>query len=169
MRIFPALRSPLALSANHLTLSHVKVRSVSATRVIDAPAQDIFDLLADPRRHREFDGSDSVLEVRTAPERLFKGATFAMSMRIIVPYHVTNTVVVFNEPVAIAWHHFAKYVWRYDLAEMPGGTRVTESFNYDRPTAFIISALGWPEKNRLAMEKSLAEIERIVSSTPPES
>jgi uncharacterized protein YndB with AHSA1/START domain len=143
----------------------VKVRSVSVTRVIDATPQAIFDLLADPRRHGEFDGSDSVLDVRRSPERLSLGATFEMSMRIVVPYHVTNTVVVFNEPRSIAWHHFAQFVWRYDLAAVPGGTRVTESFNYDRPWALVIIALRWPERNRRAMNETLAAIERLLSPT----
>ncbi|MGD0054799.1 MAG: SRPBCC family protein [Acidimicrobiales bacterium] len=143
----------------------MKVRSVSASRLIDAPAQAIFDLLADPRRHHELDGSTSVRAVRDAPARLSLGATFSMSMRIVLPYRVTNTVVVFDEPRAIAWQHWAQFIWRYDLAEEGGATRVTESFDYDRPWAWTIIALRWPQKNRAAMEETLATIERIVSPT----
>ena len=143
----------------------MKVRSVSASRVIGAPPAAIFDLLADPRRHHEFDGSTSVLHVRDAPARLSLGATFSMSMRIGLRYHVTSTVVVFDEPHAIAWQHFAQFLWRYDLVEVPGGSRVTESFDYDRPWAFVIVALGWPQRNRRAMEATLAAIERILSPT----
>ena len=145
----------------------MKVRSVSVTRVIDAAPQAIFDLLADPRRHGELDGSGSVRAVRDSPERLSLGATFQMSMKIVVDYRVTNTVVVFNEPTAIAWHHFAQFVWRYDLAPVPGGTRVTESFNYDRPWAFVIIALRWPERNRRAMHGTLEAIERILNPPAP--
>ena len=44
---------------------------VSRTREINAPAEEIFELLADPRRHHEFDGSGSVQAANVnAPARL---------------------------------------------------------------------------------------------------
>ena len=44
---------------------------VSGTRDIAAPAQVIFDLLADPKRHAEIDGSDMVQAARpSGPESL---------------------------------------------------------------------------------------------------
>jgi uncharacterized protein YndB with AHSA1/START domain len=140
-----------------------KVRSVSVSRLINAPASTIFELLADPRRHHELDGSSSVINVRKAPVRLFLGAKFSMDMKIRVPYSVRNTVSAFEESRLISWHHFAQFVWRYDLEEVPDGTRVTESFNYDRPWAFVIIWLGWPERNRRAMEATLERINDIVT------
>jgi len=142
----------------------VKVRSVSATRVIRAPATKIFELLADPRRHRDFDGSSSVVKVKKGPPRLFLGAKFSMDMKMHVGYHVNNVVVAFEESRCIAWHHFAQFVWRYDLEEVPGGTRVTESFNYDRPWALGIIWLGWPERNQRAMQATLERIDELVTS-----
>jgi hypothetical protein len=121
-------------------------------------------LLADPRRHLEFDGSSTVVKVKRAPQRLSKGATFSMDMKIHVPYFVKNTVSEFEENKVIAWHHFAQFVWRYDLEEVPNGTKVTESFNYDRPWAFVIIWLGWPERNRQAMVATLERIGRIVTT-----
>jgi hypothetical protein len=141
-----------------------KIRSVSASRVINAPASAIFALLANPRRHSEFDGSSTVVKVKQAPERLAKGATFSMDMKIHVPYFVKNTVSDFEENKVIAWHHFAQFVWRYDLEEVPGATRVTESFNYNRPWAFVIIWLGWPEKNRRAMVATLERISEILTT-----
>jgi hypothetical protein len=119
--------------------------------------------LATPRRHSEFDGSSTVLKVKRAPERLTKGATFSMDMKIHVPYFVNNTVCEFEEDKVIAWHHFAQFVWRYDLEEVPGGTKVTESFNYDRPWAFAIIWMGFPESNRRAMVATLERISEIVT------
>jgi uncharacterized protein YndB with AHSA1/START domain len=54
-------------------------------RVIAAPPEKIFDLLADPRRHRDIDGSGTVHEAKNAPERLALGSTFGMSMRVGIP------------------------------------------------------------------------------------
>ena len=141
-----------------------KVRSVSASRVIAAPPAAIFDLLADPRQHATFDGSGTVLEVKRAPKRLTLGAKFSMNMKMGVGYFVRNTVVAFEENRCIAWHHFSQFVWRYDLDEVPGGTKVTESFNYDTPWSFVITWSDWPKKNRRSMEATLERIASIVTA-----
>jgi hypothetical protein len=143
----------------------VKSRSVSVTRVVHAAPAEIFALLADPRRHHEIDGSSTVLDVLDAPPRLYLGATFSMSMRIGARYKVRNTVCDFEESRTIAWHHFARFIWRYDLEDLGGATRVTESFDYDRPWAFIIIALGWPERNRAAMHRTLERLEAVVTTS----
>jgi uncharacterized protein YndB with AHSA1/START domain len=142
----------------------MKVRSVRATRLINAPPAAIFNLLADPRRHVDFDGSTTVVDVVQGPARLYLGATFSMDMKMRVGYHVKNVVVAYEENKCIAWHHFAQFVWRYDLEEVPEGTKVTESFNYDKPWAFGIIWLGWPERNRQSMEATLERIDRLVTS-----
>jgi len=141
-----------------------KARRVCVTRVIPAPPRAIFDLLADPRQHARLDGSGTVRKVKKAPDRLSLGATFSMDMKIGVGYFTRNTVVAFEENKCIAWHHFAQFVWRYDLEEVPGGTKVTESFDYDRPWAFVIIWLGWPEKNRASMASTLERIASIVTA-----
>ena len=141
-------------------------RSVSAARVVAAPASAIFALLADPHRHATFDGSGSLREVREGPERLFLGATFAMNMKIGVSYFTRNVVVDFVENRCIAWHHFVHCVWRYDVEEVPGGTRITESFTYDNPAGLVVMAMGFPERNRRSMEASLKRLESLVTSSP---
>jgi len=87
-----------------------------------------------------------------------------MHMKMGLGYITRNRVVEFEENRRIAWHHFALFIWRYDLKEVEGGTLVTESFNYDRPWAFAIIALGFPEKNRAAMEVTLERLEAAVTS-----
>jgi uncharacterized protein YndB with AHSA1/START domain len=139
-------------------------RSISVSRVIHAPASRIFDLLADPRQHVRLDGSGSVSSVKDAPERLALGSTFSMHMKMGLGYVTRNRVVEFEENRRIAWHHFALFVWRYELEEVEGGTKVTETFNYDKPWAFVIIAMGFPERNRTAMEGTLEHLESIVTS-----
>jgi uncharacterized protein YndB with AHSA1/START domain len=139
-------------------------RTVSATRFIPAPPKAIFDLLADPRQHYAFDGSGSVVKVRKAPERLVLDAKFSMDMKIGIGYFVSNKVVAFEENKCIAWHHFAQFIWRYDLEEVPGGTQVTESFNYDKPWGLGIELVHKPEANLRDMEATLERIEKIVTA-----
>ena len=139
-------------------------RLISVSRLIPATPSRIFDLLADPRQHVRLDGSGSVTSVKKAPQRLALGSTFSMHMKLGLGYVTRNRVVQFQENRSIAWHHFALFVWRYDLEEVDGGTLVTESFNYDRPWAFVIIALGFPERNRAAMEGTLQRLETIVTA-----
>jgi uncharacterized protein YndB with AHSA1/START domain len=137
---------------------------VSTSRVIPAAPSAIFDLLADPRKHSTFDGSGSVVRVRKAPERLFLGAQFSMDMKLGLSYVVSNKVVAFEENKCIAWHHLAQFVWRYDLEEVPGGTKVTESFNYDKPWAFAITLWHKEQSNLRDMTATLERIETILTA-----
>ena len=95
---------------------------------------------------------------------MFRGAKFTMDMKLGVRYFTTNKVVVFEEGRAIAWHHFAQFVWRYDLEPVEDGTKVTESFNYDKPWGALIEKRGYAQRNRSSMEATLERIERIVTS-----
>jgi hypothetical protein len=85
-------------------------------------------------------------------------------MKTGLGYVTRNRVVEFEENRRIAWHHFAMFVWRYELEEVEGGTKVTETFNYDKPWAFAIIAMGFPERNRSAMEGTLERLESVVTS-----
>ena len=114
---------------------------VSVSRVVRATPQQNFDILVVPARHREIDGSNSVRDPLNAPERLFLGAKFSMSMRIVAPYRITNVVVEFDEPRRIAWRHFGGHVWRYILEPVEGGTLVTEQFDYATNKAPLLLAL----------------------------
>jgi hypothetical protein len=125
-------------------------------RFVPAEPQEIFDLLADPSQHVAIDGSGSVRAPTEAPERLSLGARFGMSMKIGVPYKITNEVVEFDEPGLIAWRHFGKHIWRYRLRPVEGGTEVTEEFEWGTarsPLALKLS--GTPKRNAKAIEATL--------------
>ena len=133
---------------------------VSETRLIPAPAAEIFALLADPRRHHEIDGSGSVQSAQDdAPARLSLGATFGMSMRLGVPYKITNTVVEFEEGKRIAWRHFGGHIWRYVLEPVDGGTTVTEQFDYRTSKSRLgLKLAGYPARNRASIVKTLERL-----------
>ena len=138
-------------------------RVITATKFIAQPAQKIFDILADPTKHPLLDGTKSVLSVKSAPARLSLGAKFSMNMLVKRKYSTTNTVSSFEEGRVIAWHHWARFVWRYDLVPVEGGTQVTESFDYNRPWGFTIEKVGFIERNQRGMEQSLELLEQLVS------
>jgi uncharacterized protein YndB with AHSA1/START domain len=115
---------------------------VSAERVIAAPPEAIFDLLADASRHLDLDGSGQLRGATSAtPERLTLGATFGMSMHMGVGYSMVNTVIEFEENRRIAWqsklagrwgHWLGGRIWRYELEPVGGGTLVRESWDISR-------------------------------------
>src|SRR5690242_12213082 len=111
-------------------------RCRSSQITIAADPTTVFDVLADPAQHPLFDGSDSVKGRISGPPRLYLGSKFAMRMQLVAPYLVRSTVVEYDEDRRIAWRHPARHIWRYELAPVDGGTRVTESFDYRQaPTA----------------------------------
>lgn len=128
--------------------------------VVDASPKDIFDLLADPSRHNEIDGSGTVQQSKLdAPPRLSPGAKFGMKMKMGLPYTMTNTVVDFVENEVIAWRHLGRHVWRYTLEPVEGGTKVTEEFDW-RSAIFPpgLELANFPEKNAVSIEKTLTRL-----------
>jgi len=133
---------------------------VSRSTIVPAPAQMIFDLLADPRRHGEIDGSGSIQSAQIdAPERLSLDATFGMQMKIGVRYKITNTVVEFEEGKTIAWRHFGGHIWRYILEPVDGGTKVTEQFDWNKSKSPLVLKLRKsPQDNAKSIEKTLENV-----------
>lgn len=144
-------------------------RHVSTSRVIAAPAQDIFEVLADPAKHSIIDGSGSLVEAKGNPPRLFLGAKFGMKMS----FHATmrNKVVEFEDGKQIGWRHIGQHVWRYELETVDGGTKVTETFDWrPSPLPCLLEGQKIPTKNLASMEKTLERLDTYVTTgNVPES
>lgn len=142
-------------------------RRVSCSRIIDADANTIFDLLADPQKHSLFDGSDTVVSSSPAnADRLELGSRFGMRMKLGVPYRITNEVVEFKEDELIAWRHFGHHVWRYELEPTGDGkTLVTESFDWStaRVPKFY-EVVGYAERNKTNIENSLLRLQEAAEA-----
>jgi hypothetical protein len=140
-----------------------KDQSTSASRLIEAPADAIFAILVDPARHAEIDGSGTVRGSKDAsPELLKMGSKFGMKMKLVVPYGMRSTVVEFEENKLIAWAHFGKHRWRYELEELDGSTMVTET--YDWSTALspkLLELTGYPKRTLPAIQKTLERLEAV--------
>lgn len=138
-----------------------KKRSVSVSRLIPAPADVIFDILANPARHPEIDGSGTVRSSKSEPdERLQMGSKFGMKMKLGVPYDIRNTVVEYEENHRIAWAHFGKHRWRYELEPTDGGTLVTETFDWSTSVLpMAIELMGYPKRHVPSMKTTLERLE----------
>jgi uncharacterized protein YndB with AHSA1/START domain len=143
-------------------------RRESAEITISSDPTTVFDVLADPAQHSLFDGSGSVKGQVSGPPRLYLGARFSMRMRIGAPYLTRNRVVEYEEDERIAWRHFARHLWRYELTPLDDSataTRVVESFDYaPAPAAAIYERIGIPDRNRKAMEATLQRLKVLIES-----
>ncbi len=133
---------------------------IQASRLVKATPQQIFELLADPRKHSLIDGSGSVQNARVnAPERLSLGAKFGMDMKIGLPYRITNEVVEFDEPKQIGWRHMGGHIWRYVLEPANGGTMVTEQFDWTHSKSpIVLKLMGAFDKNKKAIAATLERL-----------
>ncbi len=149
---------------------------VTVQRLIPAPAEAIFDLLADPGRHHEIDGSGTIVGARSAGERrLALGDSFGMDMDWGVNYATKNVVVEFEENRRIAWQTLApkrlSYVltgriWRYELEPVEGGTIVRETWDTRQealPSRYVVRAT-LTDLTRRNMEKTLQRIQDVVTA-----
>lgn len=145
-------------------------RVVSVSRVIKASPEAIFDVLADPARHAEIDGSGMVQNIRGESSRLQLGSTFGMDMKMgPLPYRISNTVKEFEENRLIAWAHLGGHRWRYELAptEVDGApaTEVTESFDWSTCNPVVgkgIELAGYPKKHPANMAATLERLAAVV-------
>ena len=144
----------------------------SVERIIAAPADEIFAVLADPARHCEFDGSGSVHDVAGTSERLHLGSVFGIHMKKGAKYTMDNTVVEFVDNELIGWEPRARSkivgilgggrIWRYELERVEGGTLVRETWDIRREQIrFLIRPLR--AKTIEGMTKSLEQLEALVT------
>jgi hypothetical protein len=79
-------------------------KPVEVSRRIEAPAAFIFEILANPQRHREFDGSDMLRGAVIDRQISGVGETFTMKMhRLGRDYLMLNYVVEFEPDRRIFW------------------------------------------------------------------
>lgn len=120
--------------------------TVSATIAIDASAETVFALLADPSRHAEIDGTGRVRESLDGERLTGSGQVFRVDMyhenHPDGCYEMANEVLAFERPSSISWRpgyesaprgelEFGGWVWRYDLIPLTSDqTEVTLSYDW---------------------------------------
>jgi hypothetical protein len=105
---------------------------VSYRAEVDAPVTELFAIVADPHRHGDLDGSGTVQDTVSGPDRLSPGAKFSVKMRLHgLPYRITSRVTEFAENSVVEWQHPAGHRWRWEFVALDADrTEVTETFDY---------------------------------------
>lgn len=148
--------------------------SQTVTREINAPAGDIFDLLTNPDRHSEFDGSGFVRSADKAQRIQAVGDTFRMNMvgdHMGGEYQTDNHVTGFQPGKLVAWKTAPAgteppgWEWMYELSsEGSGSTQVSLTYDWSKVTdKELLKKISFPLVSSDAMESSLASLASAVN------
>ena len=156
---------------------------VQVSRRIAAPAAVIFQILADPRRHLDLDGSGMLRGTRSEAAVSGLGDVFVMRMHFVRhgDYEMNNHVVEYEPGRRIGWEPAPGrghpdeasagarwgHRWSYDLApDGPGATIVTETYDCSRLPEDVRADMDdgrmWIE----AMTRTLERLDALCTARP---
>lgn len=148
----------------------------SVERRIAAPAGRLYAMVADPVRHKDIDGSGSLIETIeiSSPVRpLVVGDQFGMKMDLRGKYVMTSTVIEAVPGARFAWQSrphvdsvkwrfiFGGRIWRYEFESDGDTTLVRESWDLSEEPLRVVVTLGrWAA--RKAMRRTLDRMAALV-------
>jgi uncharacterized protein YndB with AHSA1/START domain len=145
-----------------------------ATITIPAPAETVFDVLADPTTHAAIDGTGWVREsldgeLITAVGQIFRVAMYHDN-HPNGDYEMANKVVAYDRPHAIAWEpgqdlagdgnlSFGGWIWRYDIASRGSGeSHVTLTYDWSAVSAELRRHIQFPPFDAAHLSNSLKHL-----------
>lgn len=137
-------------------------RRVARSRIVNVDATLLYDVLANPSRHHELDGSGSVGASVHGPASLATGDEFSIAMKLgPVRYQSRNTVTEAVPGKVFEWRLSGGHSWRWELeSQADGSTRVTEVFDYrEARKPWLVELAGFPRRNVVGIEATLAGLE----------
>lgn len=147
--------------------------TMTAACTINAPADAVFAVLADPTTHQAIDGTGWVRESLDGKPLTEVGQIFRMAMYHDnyggMHYEMANRVEVFEPPRAIAWLpgqgadnaniEFGGWVWRYDLEALGDDrTKVTLTYDWSAVPPALRKAIEFPPFDRQHLDNSLKHL-----------
>jgi uncharacterized protein YndB with AHSA1/START domain len=151
--------------------------TLRAACTIDAPAETVFAVLADPTTHQAIDGTGWVRESLDGNRLSQVGQVFRMAMYHQnfggMHYEVANRVEVFEPPHAIAWLpgqgaedanlEFGGWFWRYDLASRGDDrTEVTLTYDWSEVPQPVRDQIAFPPFDPQHLQNSLKHLAAVV-------
>ncbi|OBF31656.1 polyketide cyclase [Mycobacterium sp. ACS1612] len=137
---------------------------VTASREISAPADKIFELIADPALQPQWDGNENLAEAPTGQRVRTVGDVF--TMRLTEGSDRTNHVIEFEEGRLIAWLPSEPgkpppgHLWRWRLEPLDGShTLVIHTYDWSGLT----DEKRLPRARATTADRLLASIERLAA------
>jgi hypothetical protein len=135
---------------------------------IDAPAGDIFAVLADPRRHLEIDGSGMLRPGAESQPVTAAGEVFTMEMHYpsLGDYRTENHVVEFQTGRSIAWMTAregqvpAGVRWSWELEPLDDRrTAVVHTYDWSQVTdPAVLARVSFPRVSGEAMQDTVRRL-----------
>lgn len=149
--------------------------SITVQRTIDAPAQDVFDVLSNPERHPELDGSGFVVSDEKTDRISGTGQVFRMNMtgdHMGGDYQTDNHVTGFDHNHLLAWQTAPAgteppgWEWTWQLTSQARDvTEVELTYDWSKVTdQDLLEKVGFPLVTQDQLEASLGNLAAAVSS-----
>ena len=149
--------------------------SITVERVIDAPVDRIFDILTNPERHQQFDGSDMLRSADNADRIQSVGQVFTMNMyaeRMGGDYKTDNRVTGYADDKLVAWQTApagkepAGWEWVWELESRGAdSTLVRHTYDWSKVTdSELLKRVSFPVVSEKQLEESLNELAAAVAS-----
>ena len=150
--------------------------NITASITIAAPAETVFDVLADPSTHEAIDGTGWVRQPLDGKQLTETGQIFRMAMyhdnHPDKDYEMANKVVAFDPARAIAWQpgqgaddaalEFGGWLWRYDLSPVtPSQTEVTLTYDWSRVPPYLREHIQFPPFDPQHLDNSLKHLAEL--------
>jgi hypothetical protein len=159
---------------------------LQSTVTVGAPADVVFDVLADPSTHQAIDGTGWVRESLDGDRLTEVGQIFRMGMyhdnHPNKDYEMSNRVEVLDRPSAIAWQPgqapddrgnlignselaFGGWVWRYDLKPAEDDrTEVTLTYDWSGVPLDARENIGFPPFPIAHLDNSLKHLAELAAA-----
>jgi uncharacterized protein YndB with AHSA1/START domain len=151
--------------------------NIIARVTVAAPAETVFDVLADPSTHQAIDGTGWVRQPLDDNCLTATGQIFRMAMyhdnHPDRDYEMANRVDVFDPPRAIAWQpghgaddaalEFGGWLWRYDLKPVgQSETQVTLTYDWSAVPSDLREHIQFPPFDAQHLDNSLKHLADLV-------
>ncbi|MEJ7794711.1 MAG: SRPBCC family protein [Nocardioides sp.] len=150
-------------------------KRITVQRTIDAPTQAVFDVLSNPERHPELDGSGFVVSDEKTDRITGTGQVFRMNMtgpHMGGDYQTDNTVTGYDANHLLAWQTAPAdtpppgWEWTWELAAQGSeSTDVTLTYDWSNVTdPALLEKVKFPLVSQSELEDSLGRLASAVSS-----
>jgi uncharacterized protein YndB with AHSA1/START domain len=151
--------------------------NLTATIEINAPAEQVFAVLANPATHPDIDGTGWVRAAVDTEALTETGQNFRMSMynenHPDGHYEMSNRVQILDAPTTISWEPgydsgdgtlgYGGWVWRYDLTtDTPARTTVTLTYDWSAVPDALRKHIQFPPFPPEHLTNSLAHLAELV-------
>ena len=149
---------------------------ITVERTIQASTADVFDVLSNPQRHPELDGSGFVLSDDRTDRIQGTGDVFTMNMsgdHMGGDYQTENHVTGYSPNQLLAWQTAPagqeppgwQWVWELE-AEGSEATKVRHTYDWSNVTdQDLLKKISFPLVSRSQLEDSLANLDQAVTGS----